>query len=48
MELDVPGATSKGMRTVVASNQNISWPMKHGDSQESNAHSDDVSLAIRF
>lgn len=46
VELNVPGVTLTGMRTVIAGDKSISWPMEYGDSQDLNAHSDDVSLSI--
>ena len=48
IELSVPRATLTGMRTVIPGTQSISWPIEHGDSQDLDAHCDDVSLAIRF
>lgn len=45
VELNVPGATLTGMRTVIAGDQSISWPIEHGDSQDLDANSDVVSLA---
>ena len=48
IELNVPGATLTGMRTVIAGNQNISWPIDRGDSEDLGTNSDDVSFAIQF
>ena len=47
IQVDLPNATLTGMRNVISSNRSDSWPIKHEDSQDSDPHSDNVSLSIR-